>query len=179
MVYLDLCVDSGSVNLVFWSPRQCSSDVWKDATGIWGPTRPLISIFKAARGKKGQLICIFSLILEWVIVHTNISESIHSRRRFYNSASRWLKPNDDGFNICLIIALCVHVHLWLIVLLIALKRQTVLNIHDDINVLLSPLSVFDGKIRVEHSEKEAIEKPLSFTYLSLCSRDDTTLNKWW
>ena len=71
----------------------------------------------------------------------------------------------------------MHVHLWLIVLLIALKRQTVLNIHDDINMLLSPLSVFDGKIRVEQSEKEAIEKPLSFTYLSLCSRDDTTLNK--
>ena len=56
----------------------------------------------------------------------------------------------------MIIALSVHVHLWLIVLLIALKRQTVLNIHDDINMLLSPLSVFDGKIRVEQSEKEAI-----------------------
>ena len=77
----------------------------------------------------------------------------------------------------MILALCVHVHLWFIVLLIALKRQTVLNIHDDINMLLSPLSVFDGKIRVEQSEKEAIEKTLSFTYLSLCSRDDTTLNK--
>ena len=68
----------------------------------------------------------------------------------------------------------MHVHLWFIVLLIALKRQTVLNIHDDINMLLSPLSVFDGKIRVEQNEKEAIEKTLSCSYLLLCSRDDTT-----
>ena len=59
----------------------------------------------------------------------------------------------------------MHVRLWFIVLLIALKRQTVVNIHDDKNVLLSPLSVFDGKIRVEQSKKEAIEKTLSCTYL--------------